>query len=81
MARRPHICSGRAQYRGIIEAAADDLQPDRVPLKYSIAWLICAVTCGQEAVMVSWPGAIQDHLPDGSPCSRPRRPGVPQGPG
>ena len=25
---------------------------DRVPLEYSIAWLICAVTCGREAVMV-----------------------------
>jgi hypothetical protein len=35
-----------------------------VPLEYSIAWLICAVICGREAVMVGWPGAAQDHLPD-----------------
>jgi 8-oxo-dGTP pyrophosphatase MutT (NUDIX family) len=28
-----------------------------------------------------WPGAAQDHLPDSPPCSRPRRPGDPQGPG
>jgi hypothetical protein len=52
-----------------------------VPLEYSIAWLICAVTCGREAVMVGWPGAAQDYLLDSPPCSRPRRPGVPQGPG
>jgi hypothetical protein len=52
-----------------------------VPLEYSIAWLICTVTCGREAVMVGWPGAAQDHLLDISPRSRPRRPGVPQGPG
>ena len=47
-----------------------------VPPKYSIAWLICAVTCGREAVMVGWPGAAQDHLPDSPPYSRPRRPGA-----
>jgi hypothetical protein len=41
---------------------------DAVPLKYSIVGLICVVTCGREAVMVGWPGAVQDHLPDGSPC-------------
>ena len=52
-----------------------------VPLEYSIAWLICAVTCGREAVMVGWPGAAQDHLLDSPPRSRPRPPGVPQGPG
>ena len=44
---------------------------DLVPLEYSIAWLICAVTCGLEAVMVGWPGAAQDHLPDSPLCSRP----------
>jgi hypothetical protein len=27
------------------------------PLENSIAWLICSVTCGREAVMVAWPGA------------------------
>jgi hypothetical protein len=26
---------------------------DPVPLEYSIVWLICAVTCGMEAVMAS----------------------------
>ncbi len=30
---------------------------DPVPLEYSIAWLICSVTCGLEAMMVGWPGA------------------------
>ena len=25
-----------------------------VPLEYSIAWLICVVICGREAVMVGW---------------------------
>ena len=54
---------------------------DPVPLEYSIAWLICSVTCGRAAVMVGWPGAAQGHLPDSSPRSSPRRPGVPQRPG
>ncbi|MGB9227961.1 CHAT domain-containing protein [Mycobacterium sp.] len=53
---------------------------DPVPLEYSIAWLICAVTCGREALMVGWPGAVQDHLLDSPPRSRPRRLGAPQGP-
>lgn len=32
-----------------------------MPLEYSIAWLICAVTCGRDAVMAGWPGAAHRH--------------------
>ena len=33
------------------------------------------------AVMFGWLGTVQDHLPASSPGARPRRPGVPHGPG
>ncbi|HEX5297144.1 MAG TPA: hypothetical protein VFW50_09165 [Streptosporangiaceae bacterium] len=55
---------------------------DPVPLEYSIAWLICSVTCGLEPAMVGWPGVAQDRLLAGSPgtwlCCRGC---FPQGPG
>jgi hypothetical protein len=54
---------------------------DPVPLEYSIACLICSVTCGLEAAMVGWPGAAQDRLLAGSPGTRLCCPGCfPQGP-
>jgi hypothetical protein len=71
--------SGVGQDRDL--AAVEETLSDTVPLKYSIVWLICVVVCGREAVMVGWAGADQGHLPDGSTCSRPRCPGVPQRPG
>jgi hypothetical protein len=37
--------------------AQSDQHFDVVALEYSIAGLICSVTCGLEAVMVGWPGA------------------------
>jgi hypothetical protein len=34
-----------------------------VPPEYSIAWLTCAVTCGLDAVVVGWPGAVTALVP------------------
>jgi hypothetical protein len=48
-----------------------------VPLEYSIGQLTCTIASRLVAVVVGWPGAVQDRLPASSPGIRPRCPGVP----
>jgi hypothetical protein len=39
----------------LVNQAMEDLPAlDPVPLEYSIAWLICAVTCSAEAMLAGW---------------------------
>jgi hypothetical protein len=42
--------------RGELAVPVADQELEPVPPEYSIAWLICAVTCGLEAVMVGLAG-------------------------
>jgi hypothetical protein len=47
----PTVYASTGGKAAILATLTEEAVRDPVPLEYSIAWLICAVTCSLEAVM------------------------------